>query len=242
MMQKILMLGLVIVLIATGAGAEELSVFARGPAVMSDPLVLGQWYIIEARGFYGYKNTDVEKIADAEWVQTYINDEWTWIETTRMSDLDLHINNADISMMGTEDGVTFLPHVYSPDHIYRASVFGRGEAIELSIYDTEPGDNSGALEVTIRPALSGDTNLDDVVDAQDVNNLMSQFGRPPDEYNADFNGDGIVDLADFVIQRQNFGVNQFITQSPETGSAAPEPTTLILLAFGLPLLIKQRKP
>ena len=228
-------------LIATGAGAEELSLSARGPAVMSAPVVLGQWYIIEARGLYGYKNTDAEKIADAEWVQTYINDEWTWIETPRMSDLDLHINNADVSMMGTEDGVTFLPHVYSPEHIYRTSIFGRGEAIELSIFDTELGDNSGALEVTIRPALSGDTNLDDLVDSSDVANLMSQFAQAPSELNADFNSDGVVDIADFVIQRQNFGVDQSMSQSPEIQTATPEPATLVLLAAGGLFLLTRKR-
>ena len=57
-----------------------------------------------------------------------------------------------------------------------------------------------------QPPTPGDTNLDFVVDDLDYNNLVAQFGGPPGAQSADFNNDGIVDLADFIIQRENFGI------------------------------------
>ena len=51
----------------------------------------------------------------------------------------------------------------------------------------------------------GDANADGVVDLQDFVILRNNFGGPGTFYDADFNGDGIVDLEDFVILRNNFG-------------------------------------
>ena len=238
------MLGVVIATVATGAGGEELFIPADGSVVGTDPLAAGQWYIIEARGTYVYKK-DVQpaKIADAEWAYSYSDEGWMWVEIPGAGDLDLYVEGADISMMGTVDGETFWPHVFSPDHIYRANVFGQGMAIGLFIWDTRYDDNTGGLDVTIRPAAMGDTNLDDVVDGRDYANLIAQFGGPPGAESADFNGDGIVDLTDFAIQRANFVIGVSSAPASESGATAPEPATLIILAAGgLPLLRRRSRP
>jgi hypothetical protein len=61
----------------------------------------------------------------------------------------------------------------------------------------------------------------------------------PGEDSADFNGDGIVDLEDFVIMRGNFG---FGTESaPEFGASVPEPTTFTLLTLGGLAVVRRRK-
>jgi|GEM_PF-1887916 len=243
MMTQAFMLGVVIVTVAVGgAGAEVLFVPADGSLVASAPLTAGWSYIIEARGTYGYKKVEPEKIADAEWAYSRTGDVWAWVETPSGDDLDLYVNAADIVMMGTEDGETFSPHVFSPGHIYRARVFGEGEPIELSIYDERYDDNKGGLDVTIRPAAMGDTNLDDVVDERDFANLAAQFGGPPTGESADFNSDGTVDLNDFALQRANFGLGIASAPSGESGATAPEPATLITLAVGcLPLLRSPRR-
>lgn len=233
------MLGAVIVAVTAGAGGEVLFVPADGSVVTSAPLTAGQSYVIEARGTYGYRDVVPDKIADAEWVYS-LPDE-AWIETPAGGDLDLYVDGADISMMGTEGGDVFSHHVFSPDHVYRASVFGYGAPIELSIYDGRYDDNIGGLEVTIRPAAMGDTNLDDIVDERDYANLAAQFGHPPSAESADFNGDGIVDLDDFAIQRANLGLAIASAPAGESGAIAPEPATLIILmAGGLPLLMPRR--
>ena len=239
MIRKAFMLGAVIVAVAAGAGGEVLFVPSDGSVVTSAPLIAGQNYIIEARGAYGYKTDEPAKIADAEWA--YSPNDGAWVETPGAGDLDLYVDGVDISMMGTVDGVVFSHHIYSPEHIYRASVFGSGASIGLSIFDDRYNDNSGGLDVTIRPAAMGDTNLDDVVNERDYENLILQFGGPPSAESADFNGDGIVDLHDFAIQRANFGLSIASAPSGESGATAPEPATLIILmAGGLPLLTLRR--
>jgi hypothetical protein len=81
---------------------------------------------------------------------------------------------------------------------------------------------AGAEAVTIVSTVTGDTNDDQIVDNLDYNNLVAQFGGLPGVDSADFNGDGIVDLADFAIMRGNFGAGG-TASAPEAGATTPEP-------------------
>jgi hypothetical protein len=99
-------------------------------------------------------------------------------------------------------------------------------------------DSFSPMVLIIEPDTPGDTNGDDIVDEWDYDNLVAQFGGPPGVESADFNEDGRVDLIDLAILRRNFGEG---VEPPSPGAAAPEPATLILLAGGLPLLLKRRK-
>jgi len=94
---------------------------------------------------------------------------------------------------------------------------------------------------TGRPDVLGDTDGDRDVDAIDFNNLVAQFGSLPGVESADFNGDDFVDLEDFAIQRGNFGFGVASASDGESGATTPEPTTLILVAGGLPLLLKRNR-
>jgi hypothetical protein len=100
-------------------------------------------------------------------------------------------------------------------------------------------DNITALEDPVTP---GDTNGDGIVDKLDLNNLKAQFGGPPGNESADFNDDGRVDVIDFTIMRNNFGSGV----GPAPGgilqaTAAPEPATLGLIAFGGVMAISRRR-
>ncbi len=241
MIRHALMLGMVIAALGAGAGADEFFVPADGPVVASEPLAQGQCYIIESRGVYGYRDVVPEKIADAEWVHVKIEDVWQWVEATDAGDLDLRVDDSDILMMGTEDGITFGPHVFSPDSVYRAIIPGQGAPITLSIYDERHDDNTGGLQIRIWPALSGDANADDIIDERDYEQLIAQFGGAPGDQSADFNGDGVVDLIDFTLQRLNFGMTG-ASRSPgdELGALAPEPATLTMIVAGLGFLVRLR--
>ena len=96
------------------------------------------------------------------------------------------------------------------------------------------------MAAVLEPA-AGDTNYDRIVDEDDYANLLSQFGRSPDLYSADFNGDDIVDLRDFVIMRGNFdpliASPAPVAQSP---TPTPEPATLAILALGALGLVRRR--
>ena len=89
--------------------------------------------------------------------------------------------------------------------------------------------------------IPGDTDGDRDVDAFDYDNLIAQFGGAPGQYDADFNDDGIVDLADFVILRGNFGVNATSEPGVAFGATTPEPATLTLFAIGGVSLLRKRK-
>jgi hypothetical protein len=90
-------------------------------------------------------------------------------------------------------------------------------------------------------AMLGDTNNDHIVDVFDLDNLIAQFGGEPDAESADFNYDGIVDLRDFVIIRENFGFGVGLAPEAEFLATTPEPATLSLLALGGIVLVRRRK-
>ena len=91
------------------------------------------------------------------------------------------------------------------------------------------------------PATLGDTNYDGNIDNRDYENLIAQFGGAPGAESADFNGDGIVDLEDFAILRRHLGSGLASAPNTEPGATAPEPAALILMAGGLPLLLKRKR-
>ena len=97
------------------------------------------------------------------------------------------------------------------------------------------------LTIVPEPFTPGDTNDDDIVDGFDLANLVAQFGGPPDVESADFNGDNFVDLDDFSILRAYFGSGVVAAPDAEFGATTPEPATLILMATGLPLLLKRKR-
>ena len=74
--------------------------------------------------------------------------------------------------------------------------------------------------------LPGDANADGRVDLTDFGVLKANFGQPGGLSQGDFDGTGRIDLTDFGILKSNFGKVQ-------KGAAVPEPSTLLLAAFGL---------
>ncbi|MDP7288818.1 MAG: PEP-CTERM sorting domain-containing protein, partial [Phycisphaerae bacterium] len=58
---------------------------------------------------------------------------------------------------------------------------------------------------------------------------------------ADFDGDGDVDLDDFVIIRENFGFTSAPQPAAPDFSATPEPATMSLLALGGLMVLRRRR-
>jgi 3-phytase len=94
---------------------------------------------------------------------------------------------------------------------------------------------------TVGPPVPGDTNGNRIVNDADYYNLVAQFGGAPGAESADFNADGIVDLEDFIIMRENFGFG--VVAAPGAGpySAAPEPATMAILAIGALAALRKRR-
>ena len=95
-------------------------------------------------------------------------------------------------------------------------------------------------EISVIGMLDGDTDVDWDVDSVDLGNLAAVFGGEGDLY-TDFNEDGRVDLADFALMRANFGAGVGSGAPGDATAATPEPATLILLAGGLPVLLRRRR-
>ena len=82
---------------------------------------------------------------------------------------------------------------------------------------------------------AGDTDLDGDVDLDDVFNLSPNFGQPGTFifHDGDIDGDGDVDLDDVFELSPNFG--QPGPPAPGSGSAVPEPTSVLLVLLGATL-------
>ncbi len=57
----------------------------------------------------------------------------------------------------------------------------------------------------------------------------------------DFDDDGDADLDDFVMLRESFGNNYNLAPASPDLSQTPEPATMLLMAAGLPLLLKRKR-
>jgi len=94
--------------------------------------------------------------------------------------------------------------------------------------------------------LPGDTDGDLDVDLKDYNNLLAQFGGPvpaiPGFPDADFDDNGIVDIADFQVLREYYGTVASPPASDALGqTTTPEPTTTGLLALGGLVVLRRRR-
>lgn len=145
-------------------------------------------------------------------------------------------------------GSEFL-NVEEPIRYWNASTWAWTDISEATygvdytlIYHTE-GDLAGYTVLTVtapvEPPTPGDTNNDHIVDDDDYYNLIDQFGQFPGVLSADFNDDGMVDLADFIIMRENFGSGFPSAPNAIPGSTTPEPTALTLLALGALTVLKR---
>jgi hypothetical protein len=89
--------------------------------------------------------------------------------------------------------------------------------------------------------LTGDFNRDGVVDAADYVVWRSSLGQSIPRYSgADANGSGFVDVDDYNFWRNRFGD----TAPPSAASAAapvPEPSSAMLLVLAASLLMRRRK-
>jgi len=95
----------------------------------------------------------------------------------------------------------------------------------------------GAGRVYLKFGQPGDTNGDGVVDAADYITVKRNFGQTvAKNTNGDLNSSGTVDWEDLAILMTNFGAG-----AGGTPGLTPEPATLGLLAFGAAALIRRRR-
>lgn len=118
-----------------------------------------------------------------------------------------------------------------PSGLSSAGVNGYGGVVFDNIYV--------ALEdAIVDPNLTGDYNDDGIVDAADYTLWRDTLGNSVTAgEGADGNGNGIVDPADYTEWANNYGA---VAPAAAFASAVPEPTSLLLLVFGLGFAARKR--
>ena len=107
-------------------------------------------------------------------------------------------------------------------------------------WDTSDLYTTGEISVIGTLTLPGDTDEDWDVDIDDYNNFLAAFGGAGDGH-TDFNEDGLVDLEDLAIQRNNFGFGVLSSPGAESGATTPEPASAALLLLGLGAVARRRR-
>lgn len=104
---------------------------------------------------------------------------------------------------------------------------------EITLFETETYTRITAITDF---SLTGDTDEDGDVDAADYIAVKTNFGTTENAtlLGGDVNEDGRVDWTDLQLLQDNFG-------EPTEASQIPEPMTMIILAAGLPALLKRRR-
>jgi hypothetical protein len=100
------------------------------------------------------------------------------------------------------------------------------------------GETFDAHSLVMLPAViePGDYNGDSVVDAADYGVWRGQFGLTVAAYSgADANGDTVVDTADYVAWRNNFG-----SPASATSTAVPEPAAATHALLAISLVFRRR--
>jgi hypothetical protein len=89
------------------------------------------------------------------------------------------------------------------------------------------------LSLTGVMRLAGDYNGDLIVDAADYATWRNNLGQNVAAYSsADGNGNGTVDTLDYGVWRANFGQTASASSAPSANAFVPEPASLPLIAFG----------
>ncbi len=95
-------------------------------------------------------------------------------------------------------------------------------------------------EFLLAPLARGDYNIDGTVDAADYVVWRDSFGKNGFGLTADGNGNGIVDAPDYEIWRQNFGANSPSATASRSRAAVPEPVALLVAISAMLLILEYR--
>jgi autotransporter-associated beta strand protein/probable HAF family extracellular repeat protein len=126
-----------------------------------------------------------------------------------------------------------------------------GTTGSLGLFD---GTSPSASAVLVRYTYYGDANLDGKVDGSDYSRIDAGFlAHATGWYNGDFNYDGVIDGSDYTLIDNaynsqggvlpNASIASEVTPTAEiaSSSAVPEPTSIALLAWALPMLLGRRR-
>jgi hypothetical protein len=116
---------------------------------------------------------------------------------------------------------------------------GLVEATDIGSPATFLGVPIDATSVLVGHTLSGDANLDLIVNITDFALLAANFNTPSYWARGDFNYSGLTDIADFAMLAANF--NQALDAEPARASFIPEPQSALLVTISALLLNRCRR-
>jgi endonuclease I len=131
------------------------------------------------------------------------------------------------------------------DSLFMPNAVGQFAAtFTLMLSDEDlPGEQMQTLTLSLaaEAILSGDYNRDGVVDAADYVVWRRALGENVTAYGgADGNGDGMIDDGDYDVWRVNFGATAAAAESFAI-SAVPEPANLLLATWALLVMLSSRR-
>lgn len=145
------------------------------------------------------------------------------------------INNV-LRSSGGDTGTFDIVNATLGNNIVSANPLGWDGAVDLfRVYDhvLDPSEID-TLFAEAFPFELTDFNEDGFVNTADYDIMAANFlTEATNSTDGDANLDGFVDLEDFVLWRADFEDPSIPSSAPASASAAPEPSTLILLAAGL---------
>jgi hypothetical protein len=155
-----------------------------------------------------------------------------------------------------DDSISYLCLEKIPYHGYSLTIlwdkddhFGHGTGLRLI---------ANGIELAYSPTIThllgqlpefGDTNLDGVVDVDDLGALALHWGGSGDWTMGDFTDDGLVNIADLKLLAANWNlgggaslsVDQLLALAGLPASAVPEPAALLPVAVAMAALRRRRR-
>ena len=151
----VLGVALAVCALSSVTSASVMTVKSDGSHVQTESLFSGVTYTVEIFGTYNYWLPNFN-LTDSVWTQDpWVQNSPDWNTLTN----SLFIDGNWVSWMGTVDGIIFSPNTFSPSHVYRHSLVGTGQPLDLFISDNNYIDNSGSIQVTVTVGVPEPTSL-----------------------------------------------------------------------------------
>ncbi|HUO10407.1 MAG TPA: hypothetical protein VM008_19025 [Phycisphaerae bacterium] len=144
---------------------------------------------------------------------------------------------------GSFNGTTGITSSTAAAHGLNLGV-GTAGAANITTFDGVPVSPS---DILVKYTYAGDANLDAHIDLTDLSTVLNHFGQTTANWtDGNFDGAATIDLTDLSAVLNNFGrsVPQGSIATPSAtqtlAMAAPEPTSLAILAGAAPVLLRRK--
>ncbi len=139
-------------------------------------------------------------------------------------------------------GITYEFNFSSTSEVLPPRVIGLGEGHAGELYVMGYDQNfSGGRLLRIEPVLYGDFNADGVVNLADYTVWRNNLGAASEEaLHSAGSADGIVDVADYNLWKSHFGMT--LPQAAQPGTVVPEPSTWAVLMLAVLVALAHRQP